>query len=480
MPLVASFRIPHASSRKIALGRQREESPNHVSVIIGANGTRKSLVLRQLALDAIYQINHPKLDNPTAELTGTSFSRRPSKVIAISATATDRFPSKPTPFDARASGKFATRAYRYVGPRTASNLISRNNSIQEVISCTLSAPERLVNRASFLAEVLQQVNSKPHFAFELDAWRSAASGRPPGDKPTTFLNYVEDLRLDRIGASGYGRNVLSQTTSAELAHLATREGRKLIEEVDSRLRQFGNTWPLRKSASGQQKGFRVAVDILTGAIDSFGVSCNALDIALRLGYLRPGKFSLFGADQDELSAGQWGLFSTMFSLALAATDDCLILIDEPENGLHPGWQRRYCSQVLEALKPSIGCHVVVATHAPMILGDLPVKHSDVVLLRAAETDSNEIMARNLHAPSGWDANSVLEDIFDLKSSHGYAVTEIVDQALVLIAGGLDKNAKELRALIPELRRLGASLPADGALTATIASVIRVVGAADVR
>lgn len=55
-----------------------------------------------------------------------------------------------------------------------------------------------------------------------------------------------------------------------------------------------------------------------------------------------------------------------------------IFLDETEIGLHPQWQKRYISDILESIKPlntnNIKINFIIATHSPFILSDIPKKN----------------------------------------------------------------------------------------------------------
>lgn len=71
-------------------------------------------------------------------------------------------------------------------------------------------------------------------------------------------------------------------------------------------------------------------------------------------------------DVRQASSGQQQLLCTFLGLAASLADDAVVLIDEPELSLHPRWQLKCISQIEEILKPFIGCHVIIATHSPLI------------------------------------------------------------------------------------------------------------------
>ena len=77
------------------------------------------------------------------------------------------------------------------------------------------------------------------------------------------------------------------------------------------------------------------------------------------------------------SSGQLALISSLLFLATNAGDDPLILIDEPENSLHPSWQREYIEKVLAAMNFR-NASIIVATHAPLIVTGALTSNPDLV------------------------------------------------------------------------------------------------------
>ena len=66
------------------------------------------------------------------------------------------------------------------------------------------------------------------------------------------------------------------------------------------------------------------------------------------------------------SSGQLSLISSLLYLITNVGKDPLIIIDEPENSLHPSWQRDYIEKVLAAMNFR-SASLVVATHAPLVV-----------------------------------------------------------------------------------------------------------------
>lgn len=79
----------------------------------------------------------------------------------------------------------------------------------------------------------------------------------------------------------------------------------------------------------------------------------------------------------DASSGQLSLISSLIFLSTVDGDPVTFLIDEPENSLHPKWQREYVERVMTSTyyrQP----HVVIATHAPLIVTGALAWSKDIV------------------------------------------------------------------------------------------------------
>ncbi len=66
------------------------------------------------------------------------------------------------------------------------------------------------------------------------------------------------------------------------------------------------------------------------------------------------------------SSGEMTLISTLLFIAARISNGTVILIDEPENSLHPAWQRDYFTRVLD-LFSYYEFQTIIATHSPLIV-----------------------------------------------------------------------------------------------------------------
>lgn len=66
------------------------------------------------------------------------------------------------------------------------------------------------------------------------------------------------------------------------------------------------------------------------------------------------------------SSGELMILSGLVHIAMYIEVNCVIIIDEPENSLHPRWQQQYVAKILDLFyrfEPKI----IIATHSPLII-----------------------------------------------------------------------------------------------------------------
>lgn len=80
---------------------------------------------------------------------------------------------------------------------------------------------------------------------------------------------------------------------------------------------------------------------------------------------------------EHASSGEIQMFTMLAFIASNITERTAIIIDEPENSLHPRWQRDYISRLFD-LFYGFSPLVIIATHSPVLVTSAPnvdVRHS---------------------------------------------------------------------------------------------------------
>ncbi len=112
---------------------------------------------------------------------------------------------------------------------------------------------------------------------------------------------------------------------------------------------------------------------------------------------------------DAMSGGINALFSIAWQIHMygANNDMCTVLIDEPENHLHPSMQRDFLPSLKEAFP---NYRFIVATHSPFILSSLP----DASVYALSFNEKNNITSILLkESDLTGSANKILKDILDV-------------------------------------------------------------------
>ncbi|PEQ30017.1 AAA family ATPase [Bacillus thuringiensis] len=113
------------------------------------------------------------------------------------------------------------------------------------------------------------------------------------------------------------------------------------------------------------------------------------------------------------SSGELSLFLRLVELSNSVSENSIILIDEPETHLHPKWIRNYIA-ILKSIIGKVNCHVIIATHAPLIVSDIP-KESIVMLKK----DGHMIQQSEIYEETiGLKYEEVLKKIFQIETNRG--------------------------------------------------------------
>jgi hypothetical protein len=122
---------------------------------------------------------------------------------------------------------------------------------------------------------------------------------------------------------------------------------------------------------------------------------------------------------NQLSDGERGLLAVIFDitrrLAIAnpalddpiAAGEAIILIDEVELHLHPGWQRQVLRRFTETFK---NCQFIVTTHSPQVLGEVTSR-----CIRYLLHEDDKIISWTPPRAFGLDSSRVLEELMDVKA-----------------------------------------------------------------
>lgn len=140
----------------------------------------------------------------------------------------------------------------------------------------------------------------------------------------------------------------------------------------------------------------------------------------------------------DASSGELALISSLLFLITTMGAAPLILIDEPENSLHPSWQREYVDKVLAATAYR-DATIIIATHAPLIVtGALSQFPSLVSIFQIQEGRPQALDLSEARASAG-NIEGILWRAFDVITPASHFVSEqLVGVVTLLEQGEIDE------------------------------------------
>ncbi len=180
------------------------------------------------------------------------------------------------------------------------------------------------------------------------------------------------------------------------------------------------------------------------------------DALRRLGLIKGIKLYLQSSRGEQLlrsaSSGELALITSLAYLAISAKRAELIVIDEPENSLHPRWQRDYLGLLVGVLGYT-GAKVVVATHSPLLVmaaTELAVEAETLVLsemfssqVKLDDASIEEVMAEVFHTytPKSSYLSRTLVEIMDEVESGKMSSPEASEAIKEIEQSGVDARQR---------------------------------------
>lgn len=179
---------------------------------------------------------------------------------------------------------------------------------------------------------------------------------------------------------------------------------------------------------------------------SFISHLNSLDL-LRAPNIRIGNKDKYNI--EESSSGEYHFLITVVGLIANIQENSLVLIDEPEISFHPNWQMKYIEALKSIFHRYKSCHFLIATHSHYLVSDLKGDTSAIVSLHRDEKITAELFDVNTY---GWSAESVLYNIFEVITTRNYYLEMDLRKLLKMISEKSD-NFLEIKKIIHKLQKL---------------------------
>ncbi len=140
-------------------------------------------------------------------------------------------------------------------------------------------------------------------------------------------------------------------------------------------------------------------------------------------------------------------------------DDVMLLIDEIDLYMHPEWQRRCLKTLSDELTfqhPGRNIQIVITTHSPLVLSDVP--NQNIIYLKRRQAHLHIDTTRNKNLTFGANIHELLKDGFYLSNSLGeYAyekIKTVADQLIYLRENGDNMARNTCVNYLPIIKMIG--------------------------
>lgn len=443
------------------LEEAHKEKPGcRMTVITGKNGSHKSTILRDLVAALTIPSHKDSL-----ELLG---QKAPSThVLCISGAVVDRFPSKEA--TGTRSSEFDVPNYSYLGQRVGPNLLSKKRPLETVIAFALDEAVDHRFKVSLFRHAFGYAGVEPYMRLTLQPKR-------PSKAETGGRQLHERLQLVASGTE-LPRDAGVRSSSAMAKFLLKEFGPDQFREVERWLSgELGRRIKVAISPVGIVIEPKISNQALRLAMLSDQATLVDADVVPAHGKEQSwdeqiesmifedfgpaaerGAFSVF-----DLSSGEYHMLTTLLGLGLGVRKDSVVLIDEPENSLHPQWQQEFMARLIEISKLLPDGHIVISTHSPLIVSSA----GPASIVDLGQGDDIEPISNRY----GASANDILLDRFGIASSRDPQVIDVVQRAVALVEAG-QITSEEFRELEARLSSIRAALAPDDPLIEVLSALL---------
>lgn len=413
-----------------------------ISALTGSNGSSKSSILRDIV---VCSINSEKKKTPEggsefnknrqeeSEITALFTEGKSIHVVAASGSPSDRFPEKnrggrPSIYD--------VPNYVYLGQRIGTNLLSKKPIIELIIANLLKSGSQF-----FFSEIseyiFKTVGLLPQIHVEI---------RPRLSQKKREQRNLLDAIVQTINA-GDG--------SKHEGYLSSKHGVEMLKSImeEYNYDSFLDFEEFKKKKSGRAKlllpfSNSTPTDFNPEAI-ALGLSTGELEVAdcKVISYTCGNPYSIY-----ELSSGEYHFLTSMLGLYLTTQAGSIVMIDEPENSLHPAWQNVFIDVLCKICQERLVDQLIIGTHSPVIISSL-TDEAEVIDL------SNGENSRSYYAKS---VDEILLENFKLPTTRNHYFYDELQDAINLFADNQSESKcfKEIiKRLVSYRRNMRSSDPA---------------------
>lgn len=397
----------------------------YISLIIGANGTGKSILLNRVS--EVFR----KINNSQNKLTTKKYSLEykigtetkhiasddkninvilPTKLIVTSFLVNDKFT-----FENNIEKDF----YQYHGIRSTPTGVGTKTHIKKLSDYIISNSDNdfFMNKVSMILKFLKMKNSI-NITFKLKSKRFFFL-----KEDSISIDFLEDYFLNW---TEYSQRLTEPFSYNKFKNFKEKNKIKdiksIIDKLTNKHKNNKVTYKLDFKNYKNNTEFSNDYEAIKLLMELDLVSSPELDI------VKDSSFSI-----NYASSGELHILYTFISILSSIEQNSLILIDEPEISLHPNWQIKYIPFLQEFFKEYYSCHFIIASHSHFMVSDLDVTNSTIIAMRYDKEKNMtypETLDMNTYALS---AENILYNIFNTRTTNNYYLDLELHKVLKLIS-----------------------------------------------
>lgn len=425
-------------------GKFTDEYP-YITLIIGANGTGKSLLLSDIS--KVFLNDKKYLSPYTLACTlnkksflvsrkNIQFGEKPNKLIVSSFLVNDKYV-----FRDSKEGEL----YRYLGARETSfsvgtksfskkltNFIVNNSmnrsfmhkiplilkflNLDNYMSITLSLQKR---KYFFDKESEQYITSQEEIERYFTDWRNPFNDDTRKSKRNTApFSYQNFMKIKENGKVDDVLDIINQLKEEHNDY-------KVKFDID--FNNLNNNNEL--IVSFEKIKMLMELDLITTPI-----------IEIR----KNKTFTI-----EDASSGELHILYLFISILSNIENNSLILIDEPEVSLHPSWQIKFINFLQSFFKEYNSCHFIIATHSHFMVSDLKPENSSIVTFKYNEKDRDIDIETLDFSTYALSPENILYSVFNSRTSNNYYMQHDLNKVFDLI--NKNKDIQEIERIFNSLK-----------------------------
>lgn len=129
---------------------------------------------------------------------------------------------------------------------------------------------------------------------------------------------------------------------------------------------------------------------------------------------------------SQASSGELSFITSIIFISTEIDDNTVIMIDEPENSLHPNWQKEYISKLMDIFylnSPAIVC----ATHSPIIISGAEITEKNLDVYKSENNTFEKIKSETS------SVEQLLWDMFGITTPESNYLSIMIRKTLNLLA-----------------------------------------------